>query len=122
MRRGSNFGLHNSLVKCDPSDLADRGAMESLGMVMKVMLLLAAVLVASLVQGCGCTADNVSKCTTDNSVPTGTDMKAFCTYVENYYKCWKDAGCCDHADVKPLMTTLDTYKSAPYSCSMPSCS
>jgi hypothetical protein len=93
-----------------------------MGAVVKGMLLLVAMLVAALVQGCGCTADSINKCTTDNPMPTGTDMAAFCTYVEGSVKCWKDAGCCGNADVTPLIDAMKTYGSAPYSCTMPSCS
>jgi hypothetical protein len=96
--------------------------MASMGAVVKGMLLLVAMLVAALLQGCGCTSDAISKCSSDNPVPTGSDMSAFCTYVEGTMKCWKDASCCDHDDVKPLINSMKTYESAPYSCTMPSCS
>ena len=104
--------------------VATDAAMASMGAVVKGMLLLVAMLVAALVQGCGCNEDNVKKCSADNPTPTltGGDVSGFCPYVEGILKCWKDAGCCDHSDVKPLIDSMKTYESAPYSCTVPGCS
>lgn len=93
--------------------------MASMGMVIKSVLLCSLALLATLLQGCGCTAENISKCGTDNTTPT--DMNGFCKYIEDYTKCFKDNGCCSNADAKTVMDAWKMYEAAPYSCTIPSC-
>ena len=97
--------------------------MASVGVVVKGLLLLVAMLVAALVQGCGCNTENVEKCTKDNPAPTGTtDMAATCKYVDAIVKCWKDKGCCDNKDAKTSMDSLKAFSAAPYNCQITTCS
>ena len=58
----------------------------------------------------------MSECTTAITVPTGTDMAAFCKYAKDLMACYPKCYCDDAAYKSAIDTTVKTYSEAPYNC------
>merc|ERR1711924_284536 len=74
------------------------------------IVLAAAALVGTFLQGCGCDEDKGKKCITDAASKIAAGGANVCTSYADQMKCLDDASCCDHDDIKKSVDSCKTQK------------